>query len=92
MRADGTKYQIAVMPFMDNYRNEAMTYRVEVYFKNKGKRKWMNIPRGIHEYKWRSLSMSDREKYDADNQLRFVSSNEIYKARLSAWELMKPKQ
>lgn len=89
-RDDGTQYQISVNGYLDSYISESMKYRVHVYYKQKGKRKWMNVEKEISDREYRRLSMDKRRDYDNDNNLRFVTKEEIYAARIELWNLLKP--
>ena len=89
-REDGTQYQICVNAYLGSYRSESMQYRVDVYYKQKGKRKWMNVEKDIYDHEYRRLSMDKRREYDDNNNLRFVTKEEIYDARIELWNLLKP--
>ena len=74
------------------YRNTNIRYDVEVYYKEKKQRIWRCIPNGIFEHKYRALNMDERRIHDEENNLRFVTKDEIYDAKLELWNLLKPKQ
>ncbi|MCK5019630.1 MAG: hypothetical protein KAS32_21405 [Candidatus Peribacteraceae bacterium] len=87
-RGNGKQFQInvRVYEFM-----ECFHYGINVVTREKGKRKWNDIPRQIPEWNWRRLSMEDRRRSDDKNTLRFVSLEEIHAAKIEAWESLKPK-
>lgn len=89
-REDGTSYRVVVRGYLDTYNGNRLVYNVQVQYKERKKRKWLSIPLGISEYEYRGLSMEDRRKYDGLNVLRFVTKEEVYKAKLSFWEALKP--
>ena len=89
-REDGTQYQICVNAYLDSYRSESMQYRIDVYCKQKGKRKWLNVEKEIHDNEYRRLSLDKRREYDDNNNLRFVTKEEIYAAKIELWNLLKP--
>jgi len=89
-REDGTQYQICIDIYLDSYRTESMQYRVDVYCRQKGKRKWSNVDREIYDHEYRRLSMDERREYDNKNNLRFVTEQEIYDAKIELWNLLKP--
>lgn len=89
-RDDGTQYQICINTYLDSYRSVGMQYRVDIYYKQKGKRSWLNVKREIYDHVYRGLSMEKRREYDDINNLRFVTKEEIYDARIECWNLLKP--
>lgn len=89
-REDGTQYQICVTAYLDSYRTEAMQYNVFVFYRQKGKRKWMDIDKGIYDHVYRRLNIDERREYDNKNNLRFVTEQEIYDAKIELWNLLKP--
>jgi len=91
-REDGTQYQICVNAYLDSYRNDAMKYRVDVFYKQKGKRKWLNVDKEIYDHEYSRLSMDERREYDNKNILRFVTKEEIYDAKIELWDLLKPQK
>lgn len=89
-REDGTQYQICVTAILDSYRTESMIYRVVVNRRFKGKRKWLRLGKEIYDHEYRRLSMDERSEYDNKNNLRFVTKEEIYDAKIELWNLLKP--
>ena len=89
-REDGTQYKICVNAYLDSYRSESMQYRIDVYCKQKGKRKWLNVEKEIYDQEYRRLSLDKRREYDDNNNLRFVTKEEIYAAKIELWNLLKP--
>lgn len=89
-RKNGTKYQIFVNCHIDSYMGGAMNYRIDVFCKDKGSRKWLSLPDTLHDFQYRSLSLEDRAKHKELNSLRFVTKDEIYDAKIEAWNLLKP--
>lgn len=88
-REDGTQYKVSVSLRVDSYQ-EGFEYRIDVWTREKGKRKWMSLPDTLYDYQFRDLSMEDREKHRQENQRRFVSEDEILTAKTSCWMLLKP--
>jgi hypothetical protein len=90
-RENGMQYQICINAYLDSFGLKPMQYKVYVYYREKGKRKWLNIDKDIPDHVYRKLSMDERREYDKKNNLRFVSKDEIYEAKLDLWNLFKPK-
>lgn len=85
------KYQICVDCHIDSYMDDSMNYRIDVNYKDKGKRKWLSLPDTLHDFQYRALSLESRAKHKEQNILRFVTKKEIYDAKVEAWNLFKPK-
>ena len=89
-RENGMQYQICVNALIDSYMGGNVNYRVDVFCREKGKRKWLSLPDTLHDFQFRELSMEDREKHKDNNSLRFVTKEEIYDAKIELWNLLKP--
>ena len=89
-RENGIQYLICVNFLISSYGRNETKYMVEIYYREKGKRNWLNIDRDIYDHDYRALSMEKREEYDNKNMLRFVSKDEIYDAKIELWNLLKP--
>lgn len=89
-RKNGMQYKICVNAHIDSYMGGSMQYRVDVYCKDKGKRKWLSLPDTLHDFQFRALSLEDRADHKSKNNLRFVTKEEIYDAKIELWNLLKP--
>lgn len=87
-RPDGTRVKIDVSLYLDIYRNNAQ-YDVDVTICAPGKRTFREVYSG-DDYLFRKLSMQDRAAFILESQLKVVTAEEIYAAKLEAWELLKP--
>ncbi len=85
-RESGERVKIFVS-ILTGYRK--YDYNTSVFTCKKGKRTWINVT-DSNCYKYRGLSMEDRRIKDKDNQLLVVSPDELYGAKIEAWETMKP--
>lgn len=90
-REDGTQYKICVNAYLDSYSTGNIHYRVNVFYRQKNNRKWIDVEKDIYDYKYRDLSMDERVEYDNKNNLRYVTKYEIYDAKIELWNLLKPK-
>ena len=89
-REDGTSYKISVNTATYSYSGSKISYIVYLYYREKGKRKWLTVPDTLSDYEYRKLDMEARRKHKFENMLRFVSKEEIYEAKILLWELLKP--
>ena len=89
-RENGTQYKICVNCYIDRYMGGNINYRIDVFCKDKGKRKWLSLPDTLYDFQYRSLSLEDREKHREQNILRFVTKNEIFCATNELWIKLKP--
>jgi hypothetical protein len=90
-RDDGTQYQITVNVYISSrFSEEKVSYTCTLLARQKGMKKWLKVPDKLGEYAYRALSMEDRKKHQKENMLRYVSSEEIYQAKIEAWEMLKP--
>ena len=89
-REDGLQYLIRIDAYMDSYKRGMIQYRVAVFYRGKGKRAWVSIDKGIYDHEYRKLSMDERREYDEMNNLKFVTKEEIYAAKIELWNLLKP--
>lgn len=89
-REDGTKYQINVTILTDSLYNETVSWRVNVVYKEKNKRKWKPLPTDLYDYQIRELNFKDKRKYYESNFLNYVTKDEILEAKLELWNKIKP--
>jgi hypothetical protein len=89
-REDGTQYKICVEITIDSYTRGVIRYDIHVLYRDKGKRKWHNIPDTIGDREYGRLSMDGRRIYNNDNHLRFITNKEILEVKLELWKLLKP--
>jgi len=66
-------------------------YKVRVFTKEKRKRKWLPV-NDPDNYNRRRLDYDGRHLWDRKKQLEVVTEEEIYQAKLEAWETLKPKK
>ncbi len=88
VREDGTQYKITLRFVNYSYINLYIDFSLN--FREKGKKKWKDVPDDLSNWKYRELSMEDREKHRIENMLRFVSEEEILEAQLELWAKIKP--
>lgn len=88
-REDKSKVLIALSMFMDSYGSRKLSFYVSVATKQPKKRKWNYIDFS-NNYTWRALSISERRKHNLMEYLKVVTREEIYEAKLEAWESLKP--
>lgn len=74
--------------FIDRYRHHEC-YRTEVFICEKGKRTW-KTPFDCTSYKYRELSMDEREDFEYQSQFDYVTEEELLAAKMSLWEAVKP--
>ncbi len=86
-REDGTCYKIAVHLHLPGL--TCHEYRLEVWVKQPRKRTWFRTCKG-DDYAYRKLSMEDRRKFKAENNLKFVTEAEILETKRELWEKLKP--
>ena len=91
-REDGKQYQICVDVFIDVFFGVYATYQVNVYYRQKGKRKWFSVEKDICDHEYRSMTMEERRDYDDYNNLRYVTNEEIYEVKIELWNILKPKK
>ena len=91
-REDGTQYKILIYAYVDHYGSDSINYNIELYYRNKGKRKWLDVPDTLNDWEFRNLDMEDRREHTIKNILRFVSTKESYQAKIELWETFKPKE
>lgn len=87
-RTDGSKVKIDAHAFYSNS-TDNMTYKIEVYIQDKGKRKWKPAI-NTDDYTYRRLEMEQRRVYEHEQNLGFVTLEEMKAAQMSLWEKMKP--
>ena len=90
-REDGKQYRISVNVYLSGYSYEQkIGYGISVEYREKGKRKWLSLPDNLNEWKFRKLSMEGRRNHKIKNTLNYVTEDEVYQAKLEAWEKLKP--
>jgi len=89
-RPDGTKYKIHVSMYCGTFDNE-MKYSVSVWKTEPGKRKEIQVL-STDNYSYRKLNMQERERYTNDLYLQHITADELYAAKIAAWESLKPKK
>ena len=68
--------------------NDKMCYNINISLCPKGKRKFNPI--AFDDYEYRMLSMEDRKKQEIIVFLQHLTAEQIFSAKLEAWEKMKP--
>ena len=89
VREDKSKVLLRILIDHDRYYSDRITYRVQVATKAYRKQSWESII-GYDSWKYRKLSTEEREVYIKNKQLEIVTEEEIYQAKLNAWEALKP--
>ena len=90
-RENGTKYRLVVIIRLHRFHAVAVSYSTSLFYKEKRKRKWQDIPTQITEWELRKLPMNERSDLHDQNILNYLTKDEVYQAKLEAWELLKPK-
>lgn len=88
-REDGSRVKIMVSVFLDSYNSSEPRYDFETSKCEKGKRTFI-YPHLTDDYKWRSLNMSDRRKYQQEKYLQNATKEEVQNVMNELWEKMKP--
>lgn len=88
-RQDGAQYRIRVRLHVDSY-SEIFEYRIDVMYKPKRKRTWLQLPQELSDWEYRSLSLEDRRKATHKNYVKFVSQEEIDNVKMILWQKLKP--
>ena len=86
-RENGTQYRISIELYL--YAGSNVYWKIQVHFRVKGKRKWYDVHDG-DDYGYRGLSMEDRRANVTKRYLEVVTADEIHKAKLELWEMLKP--
>lgn len=92
-RENGKQYEIDVkIHIVNRYSsNESMHYSLDVYYREKGKRKWTYLKSNFEDdYVYRGLSLDEKEDYKKKILLEHLSAEEINQALLEKWESIKP--
>lgn len=89
-REDGTQYKISITPRIDYYQRESIEYNYTIWYREKGKKTWLNIPDTLYDFQYRKLSMEEKEIHRKQNIYRFVTEAELYNAKIECWEKLKP--
>jgi len=85
-RENGTQYAIVVRMCLPVCCFN-IDYTVDVYFREKGKKKWLSLPDSTMYY---NIPFNERGTYIYKNQLNYVSKEEIFETKMEAWNLLKP--
>lgn len=86
-RDNGDKVKILCEVYVDFH--NPPNWQINVHTQQKGKRLWLGT-HSTDDYAWRRLDSKERERYEMTIYLKYVSAEEIYQAKLSLWEQMKP--
>jgi len=86
-RDNGTQFKIDASIITFHYEFQ---YRINIAYRDKGKKNWLYLPDTLHDYEFRRLSMEDRENHKNENYLRFVTPDEILQAKIGLWNQLKP--
>ena len=89
-REDGSQVRISVKILEYWSRNGSFDYRTEVSIRESGKRKWVDAV-NTHSWAYRQMSLGEREEHLEKEKLNYVTKEEIYQAKINAWESIKPK-
>lgn len=90
VRHDGTKYKITLELRFNNWRGTGISYEAKVSKCEAGKRKFIPLLNGDDwEYRQQPFPHG-RDKWEQALYLKHVTADEIYQAKLEAWELLKP--
>ena len=91
-RDDGTQYKITVKISLPFGQNASFYHRIET--RGKGKRKWESLPEPNFVRNTQGMTHAEKVKmmddFKRENELKYVTKEEIYTAKLSLWEQMKP--
>ena len=90
-RNNGQQYEITINMYTDSYNHDTgIEWKIMVFQREKGKRKWAKLPDLLCDWEFRSLSMEERRAHILSNTLRFVSKAEILEAKIELWNKIKP--
>lgn len=88
-RENGDKIEIGITISVD-WSSDKYSYTPSLLIIPKGKRKGFN-PVDIDSYEYRRASFPDgRRDYETQQILNHVSPEELYQAKVEAWEQIKP--
>lgn len=91
-REDGTQYKITVKISLPFGQNASFCHRIET--RGKGKRKWESLPEPNFILNLTAMTHAEalkaRDDIKRENELKYVTKEEIYTAKLTLWEQMKP--
>lgn len=87
-REDGTSVLI-VVDFVNIGHGPIIEIR-RVQRRGKNKRKWAPVF-DDNDHNYRCLSYEERQKYEYEKQLYYVSKEELLHAKIELWETIKPK-
>lgn len=90
IKRDDVEYRISASASITSYYGKDIIYDVSTHVRERGRRKWMDIPESLSDYEYRCLSMEDRRTHDYENMLRFVTKKEIFEAKIELWDKLKP--
>jgi len=88
-REDGTQYKIVATINVNTYRDEVQ-WLTSVYYREKGKIKWLNLPSDVFYRHLRSMSFEEKIEYNRELALKYVTKEEINSVLLLLWEKIKP--
>lgn len=85
-REDGSRVRI-IASIYNSY--QKIKYETCVHICEKGKRTW----RGVYDtdnFMYRRLNTEDREKFILEAQLKAVTEDELFDAKLDLWNMIRP--
>ncbi len=85
-RPDGKQNKICVCVSVGSGKTQ---YKTSVEQAEKGKRTWQNVT-DDNKRLFRKLSPEEQAKTDFENQLTLVTEQELYDAKIEAWQKIKP--
>ena len=85
------KFQLEVDFFVRPYSSSTCKYSILSFLcKGPGQRKWRGVFNLENDYKYRALSMDDRNKYFISKVLTVLSKEELNEAFIELHEKLKP--
>ena len=85
-REDGEQIKINVALSAEYFRQEVY-WKVDVFYRQKGKRNWINV---VDINDWRFRSNNQRSQYIKDANLTKCTDAEILEVKTALWESIKP--
>jgi hypothetical protein len=86
-RADGTRVAIHIYANMDCL-DQLIEYSFEVRYCPPGKIQYLEV---FDLDRYHKIPIPHRDEYRLKKQLEYVTSEEIYQAKVLFWQLLKPK-
>ena len=89
-RPDGTKIKLIVGFWADSMRDE-FGYTVQLAVCQPRKRTFIYARNEYQDdYEYRALNKQERQKFVEENNLKYVTAEEIYQAKIELWNKIKP--